>query len=339
MKLKDLRISSLCVLLAASLVAPSAYAAPPATTADTAATADTDEARLRFQRGVELYESGDVQAAYIEFKRAYALAPRYQLLFNIAQAQAELKDYVGALASLSQYLEEGGHEISQERSLAVSKEMKRLQTYIAYVQLNISVKGAQIRVDGELVQQSSPGSGIAVSAGRRKIEVLHKDYLPWERYVDVAGEDQIALDAMLVARSKEPSKAAVAPKQPKAVAPPLREPPPKRSGPGPLFWSGVAATAVFGASSAVLGGLTLGARNDHRQTLRTAPLTQDKLDRSARKVKHLALATDIGLILTASATAFTVAAYFWEVKKKRRNERERIQTAISPGGFAVQGRF
>lgn len=345
--MKHLSINSLCVFLACSLVAPPAYAMNPETsetsetpkaqvkdTAPKPGSDDTDKARLRFQRGVELYESGDVEAAYIEFKRAYALVPNYHLLFNIAQAQAELKDYVGALDSLSRYLKDGGSDISTERRIAVHKEVKRLKTYVAYVRLSFKVKDAQVKVDGKIVELSEHPGEIAVSAGRRKIEVLHKDYLPWERYVDVAGEDNLSLDVELVARPKVTKTVSVVTKN--AQAPIMaQKAEPRRV--GPVFWSGVAATAAFGIGTAIVGGLTLSAKGKHDKLLRSFPASQTDLDNSAQDVKNLALATDIGLIFTTGAAAFTVVSYFWGNKK--RGKQEGIKTAVSPGAVWIRGRF
>lgn len=350
--LKKLRVSSLCVLLAVSLAAPASYAGPPASPAqkvssekaEVAAHAETQpepdekaKARIRFERGVELYDSGDVEAAYIEFRRAYSLVPSYHLLFNIAQTQAELKDYVGAMASLRRYLQDGGSEISAERRVAVHNEIRRLKTYVAYIRLNVSAKGAQIKVDGVISQEAHRGQGIAVSAGRRKIEVSHKGYLSWERDIDVAGEDRLSLDVMLVPKPSEaPQRLVVdAPLNPVVRVP--AEPPPKRL--GAMFWTGVGATAVFGAGAAALGILALKARDEHKKLLGTAPTTQEKLNDSAQKVKNLALGTDIGLILTTSAAAFTIAAVFLGRKKRREYERKRLNAAVSPNGVWLRGRF
>lgn len=336
--MKHLSINSLCVVLACSLVAPPAYAVndgsfkvqPQASKSDLD-TSDTDKARLRFERGVELYESGDVEAAYIEFKRAYELVPNYHLLFNIAQAQAELKDYVGALGSLDQYLKDGGNKISTERRIAVHQEVKRLKTYVAYVRLELEVKDAQVKVDGKVVDLRASLGEIAVSAGRRKVEVLHKDYLPWERYIDVAGEDNLKLDVDLVARPKL-TKAIVSKDAPVSATEEVQK---RRV--GPVFWSGVAATATFGIGTIVLGSLAMRAQGKHEELLRTFPTSQPAIDKSAKDVKGLALATDIGLIVTTGAAAFTVVSYFWGSKKKRKQEG--VKAAVSPGAVWLRGRF
>src|SRR5690349_17758223 len=74
-----------------------------------------DEARSRFQKGVQLFHEGGYEAALAEFRKAYQLAPSYRLLYNIAQVHYELHDYVSALKSFRQYVVEGGTEIPADR--------------------------------------------------------------------------------------------------------------------------------------------------------------------------------------------------------------------------------
>lgn len=328
----------LSVLLSSTLLLSTSYAAPTQPKAQ--ATQDVARARLHFERGVDLYDSGDVRAASIEFKRAYAIVPNYQLLFNIAQAQAELKDYVGALASLTQYLKDGGDEISDSRRSEVLTEIKRLNTYIAHFFFNVSVEGAQLWIDGIQVELPKKGGRVAVSVGLRRIELRHPDHLPWEKRVEVVGEDALTFDVQLVPRANQ------APKTIELVAPEVRpvEPegsqaPARKTQLGPLFWSGVGVTALFGTTSAILGGLALRAKGDHDEARKRVPTTLDAVERSANKVRALGLATDIGLILTVGSAAFTVSTFFWGPNKKRRAKEQRLNAALSPGGAWLSGRF
>lgn len=329
---------TLSVLLSCSVAASTSFAAPPEV--DPQSTQDIAKARVHFERGVELYDSGDVRAASIAFKRAYELVPNYQLLFNIAQTQAELKDYVGALASLTQYLQDGGDEVSADRRSEVQTEMERLETYIAHLQLKVSVKGAELWIDGERVEMPKKGEKVAVSIGRRKIELRHSDYQTWEKRIEVVGEEQVTLEIEMLPRATRVSAPIEAtPPQEKRIEPvPLGSSAPKKRL-GGYFWSGVTATAVFGTGSIILGALALRAKGDHDQARKRVPTTLDTLDRSARKVKALGLATDIGLILTVGAAAFTVSTLFWGPNKRTQAKEQRLNAAISPGGVWLQGRF
>lgn len=62
------------------------------------------ESRAAFDRGVRLYDLGEFAAAIVEFKRAYELAETPALLFNIAQAHAQLGAHQEALFLYESYL-------------------------------------------------------------------------------------------------------------------------------------------------------------------------------------------------------------------------------------------
>src|SRR5256885_2175420 len=92
-----------------------------------AADAPVEEARIRFQRGVQLFHEGSFEAALAEFRKAYQVAPSYRLLYNIGQVHYELHDYVGALKSFRQYLTDGSTDIPADRRVAVEAEIRKLE--------------------------------------------------------------------------------------------------------------------------------------------------------------------------------------------------------------------
>ncbi len=63
-----------------------------------------DGAREHFGRGNLAFDAGDYDRAADEFKQAYALSLRPQLLFNLAQAYRYGKDYEAALSAYERYL-------------------------------------------------------------------------------------------------------------------------------------------------------------------------------------------------------------------------------------------
>ena len=85
------------------------------------------EARAAFSEGVDAFEAGNIEDALRAFETAYALRPSYKILFNIAQAQAELNETERAIQTFEKYLEDGGNEISEGRRLKVEEEIKRLR--------------------------------------------------------------------------------------------------------------------------------------------------------------------------------------------------------------------
>ena len=90
--------------------------------------ADSDlEARDAFKEGVAAFEAGRTEEALGRFERAYALRPSYKILFNIAQAQAELGRLSNAIRTFEKYLQDGSDDITPGRRAKVEAEIKRLR--------------------------------------------------------------------------------------------------------------------------------------------------------------------------------------------------------------------
>lgn len=88
--------------------------------------ADAAKAAVRFQRAVELYREGSYEGALAEFSKAYQIKPSYLVLYNIAQTQYALHDFVGSYKSLMQYLAEGAGEIPADRRAQVDEMTVKL---------------------------------------------------------------------------------------------------------------------------------------------------------------------------------------------------------------------
>lgn len=338
-----------CLALAfslATLPTPSALAStftiqPSSEQEDSEVQAESPEldAKERFARGVELYEAGDIEAAQVEFLRAYKVAPNYRLLYNIAQSAAMLRDYVTAKHSFEQYLEDGASEIPLDRREYVQKELERLDGYLAHIKVRVNVPQAEIKIDGRTPDPRSQGpEGILVSSGRRTIQVMRQGFEPWETVLDVAGKDQLVLDVDLVMlQPNESAKALTTPPNARASSRPSPDAEKRRM--GGLFWTSVSMTALFGAASTALGVLTYNAQQKHNNTIRSAPATQPDIDRSAQELRQLALATDIALIATGTAAVVTIAAAIWGGSRRKKREKPKLRAMILPRGFSVQGRF
>ena len=61
------------------------------------------------------YNEADFPAALVEFKRAYALAPAWQVLFNIGQSYFQLRNYADALVTLTRFVDEGRDRVPEAR--------------------------------------------------------------------------------------------------------------------------------------------------------------------------------------------------------------------------------
>ncbi len=106
---------TLAAALAVGLVAPAARAQGP-----------KDASTAHINKANELYGLGDRKGSLVEFKRAYALAPHFRMLINIARIELQVEDWRAAYESFRRYLADGGAKVRPERRVEVEGEMKKL---------------------------------------------------------------------------------------------------------------------------------------------------------------------------------------------------------------------
>jgi tetratricopeptide (TPR) repeat protein len=147
MKLRDAALVMVSVLCCAYSNVSYAQVGPPTSSTVTPTREAKEEAQRRFEQGKELYEENDFRGALIEFRRAYQLAPNFKLLYTIAQVYYQLQDYAAALQTFEKYLADGGREVPAARKTEVERELERLKTRVARVELTTNVAGAEVSVD------------------------------------------------------------------------------------------------------------------------------------------------------------------------------------------------
>ena len=233
-----------------------------------------------FGRGVELHDNGDYRAAYIEFSMAYELAPIYHLLYNLGQESVELKEYVEAHKNYVQYLRDGGDKISPDRRAAVQRKIARIKKYLANLDFEVSVVGAEIAIDGIVVGVSPLDESIQVSVGRRKVVITIEKHAVWERVLDVAGGDETLVKAKMISLATLVTTES------------------RSSNTG--FWISATATGLFLAGTGVAVVLTRNAKEDYDSELGTvgdkSPADKRIAIEDARtSYKRFALYTDIGI--------------------------------------------
>src|SRR5512138_3708485 len=104
------------------LLVLSVCAAGPAFAAGDNASRD---AAKHFQRGVDLYNDGDFRGALVEFKKAYSVWPRANVLYDIGQTEYQLLDYASALRTMERYLAETGANAPHRAEVEASVEVLR----------------------------------------------------------------------------------------------------------------------------------------------------------------------------------------------------------------------
>jgi hypothetical protein len=300
------------VILGAAVAGATLAAAPHDAAAQTPTAAQRDEAKRRFQAGLDLFREGNYPASLVEFKRAYDIAPNYNVLYNIGQVYYQLQDYVNASKYLTEYLEEGGKRITPARRAEVEADLEKLKMRIAQVNVATNVSGAQIMVDDQPLGVTPLGQPALVSAGRRVFSATKEGYQSVRKTVEVAGGDR--LDVQLELPELAPGQAPmplppvtgdgdVAPTTP----PPAGAPPPPPDKPFPtapvIAWG---VTGVLGAGAAIFGVLALG-KDDDLAELKGAPDPDpDALDSAASSTTTMAAVSDVFLVCTAIGAGVSI---------------------------------
>jgi tetratricopeptide (TPR) repeat protein len=325
------------VCLGAILLAPTGVAAqPPNHDGSHPAQASggndehAQEARVRYERGMQLYNEGASEGALVEFERAYQLAPSYKLLYNIALIRLQLNDYAQALKGFQEYLAEGGTEISSVRRSEVERHLANLKNKVGRVELITGARGADVLVDDVVVGRTPLTELLVLNPGRRRITISRAGQSATS-VVAIAGQDSLKVELSLDTPSPMPQPTAparVAATQKSAPASPSR---------APMYvsWS---VTAGLAAATTVVGILALGAMSDLDEERRTVPTSRAELDAAEQKMKNLALATDI--LLGATVIAGATAVYFTLSKPSTEGSSgQGVRLGIGPATLRLEHRF
>ncbi len=113
---------SACLALASALVSAPCFA--------------QTATEVSFKKGVEYYREADYRSSLAEFRKAYAASGRdYRVLYNIAQCEYQLTNYVGALESFELFLSDGGAAVSADRKTEINQELVKLKARVASLEL------------------------------------------------------------------------------------------------------------------------------------------------------------------------------------------------------------
>ncbi|MBK6693425.1 MAG: hypothetical protein IPG50_14635 [Myxococcales bacterium] len=261
----------------------------------------TTEARAFFNRGVDLFREGAVDAARVQFRQAYATRPHFAVLYNIGQASMRLQDYAGALDAYQRYLRDGGTEVPAERRALVETELAKLRTRVAEITLDTSATAGEVLVDDAVVARLPLRDPFIVSAGRRKITVAPEGGAAVTRVIEVVGGQPVKLQ--LEAAPPAPAKTE-APPPPVVVESP---PPETRASSGP--WIALGTSAVLAVGAGVTGLVALSAKSDADAELRRFPGSRDDLDAAHSRMQTASVVADV--LAGAALVAAGVSIYLF----------------------------
>ncbi len=300
-----------------------------------------EEARGRFQRGVELYKEGSFDAALAEFNKAYELAPNYRVLYNMAQVQSERHDYVAALKLLEKYLDEGGNDIAAERREQVTKEIGTLKGRVAPLNVSTELEGAELLVDGVVVGTTPLKEEVLVSAGVRQIQLKKEGYETGSQTLTVAGGEEVKVEFNLKEQPKASATPSVTYVQGPASATGDRSSKPEGPPSKAPMWITLVTTGLFTGGAVTFAVLTKKSDKDLDKELDTFPTDPARVNKARDEVKRNALITD-GLTAAAVVSGglfvyFAIATSGGSAKTDTKTAHVRIVPA--PTSLHVVGNF
>src|SRR5258705_3554130 len=123
-----------------------------------------EEAKVRFQRGLELVQNESWDAALAEFLASRKLFPTRVALKNAALSLRQLKRYVEALAMYNELLTSFSSSIPPEERKTIDDAVAQLKQAVGEVQVNSDQPGSSVVIDGQQQTGVTPLAGIGVNA-------------------------------------------------------------------------------------------------------------------------------------------------------------------------------
>lgn len=293
-----------------------------------------DEARERYKRGMQLFEEGNLEAAFIEFQRANELNPSFKIQYNIGLILKEQQDYAGAIKAFESYLTGGRDQIESSRRAAVEADIQTLRDRVGTIEVRSNVAGADVLVD-DVPVGSTPLQNAVVNAGRHKVTVLKDGYVPMSRSIAVAGRDNAVVVLDLTSATSLPAAApgsAEGASEDRPVASDGRE---SDSFP----WVGWTLTGVFAAGAVVTGVLALGAEGDLADERDRPGASRASLDDKESAVFNYALTSDI---LTGAAIIAGGLSLYLTLDgdgPAASDASADVQVGVGPGNVLLRGSF
>lgn len=281
------------------------------------------EAAKHFQRGVDLYNDGDFRGALVEFRKAYQVWPRANVLYDIGQTEYQLLDYASALKTLERYLAETGPNAVHRQEVESTVEV--LRGRVGKILLTTDGGACDVLVDDQPSGTTPLDGPLLVSVGPRKIAVHCAGDRAAIHRLEVAAGETVRLELKVppapAAAVRSAMAAASAPKETKPAVP------------GQGWTTGWIISGVLVAATVAMGVTTLVEQSKLTSMRNSFPVTKSDLDRQANLTTGLAITSDI---LGAASIAAIGVATFLTVKYER---GKRLKLGMTARGIQVGGTF
>jgi hypothetical protein len=288
-----------------------------------AAPPPTDEARREakqlFEQAVKQAESGDSKAALASFRAAYAKAPAYRVLYNIAQLCSRMGDAACAVRAYREYLDEGGAAVTPARRQAVEAELRGLVRTVGTIKVQTSAVDADVTIDDVVVGKTPLPGLIPVNGGTHRVVLVAKDKTVEKGVVVVAGgSTTVVLDTpadegggLAGAAPHEEGRPAPVPAPEPARKPASLPPDPARDeAAAPSRATPVVPWLVTGGlavGTVVAGILTASAYSTYKDKRGEFPITRAEIDSAQGTARDLFILTSV----LGAATVISAGVAGW----------------------------
>ena len=283
------------------------------------------EAKQRYQRGVELFNEGADAAARTELERAYALVQNYKILYNLGLVQLQLSDFVGAIRSFDGYLRDGGSEVPEGRRSEVQGHLTRLRPRVATVDIQSNQPETEISVDDIPLGKTPFSAATLMNPGRHKVTASKSGYVTDTKSISTAGSDTLTVSFDM----KEP-----------VVPPPLTAstltpaPTVQPSTPVPTgVYVGWTATGVLAVGAVASGLIALQASSNLSDAKKTFPGNASDISTYSSRTKTWAAVSDV---CTGLAVVTGALSLYFTLKS---GPSSQVGVNVGPGNMALKGTF
>ncbi|HEX6837514.1 MAG TPA: hypothetical protein VF334_13130 [Polyangia bacterium] len=306
-------------ILALIVVALSLALTTPARASDNA----SREAAKHFQRGVDLYNDGDFRGALVEFKKAYSVWPRANVLYDIGQTEYQLLDYASALKTMERYLAETGPN-AQHRS-DVESTVEVLRGRVGRIVLTTDGGACDVLVDDQPSGTTPLDAPLLVSVGPRKLAVHCAGDRAAIKRLEVAAGETVRVEL------KVPPAPIAAVRSAMAAGNAAHDSAPAVPGKG--WMTGWIVSGVLVAATVAMGTTTLVEQSRLTAMRNSFPASKADIDRQANLTTGLAITSDI--LGAASIAAVGVSTYL-TIKYER---GKHVKVGMTARGIQVGGTF
>lgn len=279
-------------------------------------------AAQHFERGLELYREGTLDAALVEFERAYEAVPDFRVLYNLGQIQSQRGEYVESIGYFEHYLRDGGESIPPARRVEVEKYLVTLNARVAKLWVESNVEGAELFINGKLVGQLPLERPLAINSGVCEVRIVKPGYESRTHQLKAAGGEQPRLSLPLTAIVPVGAVSTDFLGE-RTSSPPSVEMKPNYT----PFWISAAATVAFGGAAGAFGYLAFDAKDKMDDELGRFPANRDVVERRSQDTKQYSLLGDI--FGAAAVVAAGSAVYFLISPPKSHTTEQPIVSSLT----------